>query len=86
VEKGPQSTLHGRSALNGGISTFQKMPTDTLGLEVRAGLGDHGQRLAQAVANLPVNETFGLRIGALQRQRDGFLKNTQGGTYNNVDG
>lgn len=86
VEKGPQSTLHGRSALNGGISTFQKMPTGTLGLEVRAGLGDHGQRLAQAVANLPVNEKFGLRIGALQRKRDGFLKNTQGGTYNNVDG
>ncbi len=86
VEKGPQSTLHGRSALNGGISTFQKMPTDTLGFEVRAGLGDHGQRLAQAVANLPVNESFGLRIGVLKRQRDGFLKNTQGGTYNNVDG
>lgn len=86
VEKGPQSTLHGRSALNGGISTFQKMPTDALGLEVRAGLGDHGQRLAQAVANIPVGETFGLRVGALKRQRDGFLKNTQGGTYNKVDG
>lgn len=86
VEKGPQSTLHGRSALNGGISTFQKMPTETLGLEVRGGFGDHGQSLAQAIANLPISQTFGLRVGAMSRKRDGFLKNTQGGTYNNIDG
>ena len=56
VEKGPQSTLHGRSALNGGISIFQKMPGDTLGLEAKAGVGDHGQRLLQAVVNIPVSD------------------------------
>lgn len=86
VEKGPQSTLHGRSALNGGISIFQKMPGDTLGLEAKAGVGDHGQRLLQAVVNIPVSDSFGVRFGALKRQRDGFLEDTKGGTYNSVDG
>ena len=31
VERGPQSTLHGRSALNGGISVYQQMPKRDFG-------------------------------------------------------
>ncbi|WP_421739469.1 TonB-dependent receptor [Caulobacter sp.] len=86
VEKGPQSTLHGRSALNGGISVFQKMPTRTRGLEVKGGVGDYGYRQAQVVANLPVTDAFGVRVGALIHKQDGFLKDSDGsGSYNNVD-
>lgn len=85
VEKGPQSTLHGRSALNGGISTYQKMPTDDLGFEGRIGFGDYGQQLIHAIANIPVNDKFAVRFGALTRQRDGYLENVDGGTYGDVD-
>lgn len=83
VEKGPQSTLHGRSALNGGVSIFQKRPTDELGVEVKGGLGTYNYYHAQAVVNVPLGDTAGIRLGALKRKRDGFVKDTDGsGSYN----
>jgi outer membrane receptor protein involved in Fe transport len=86
VERGPQSTLHGRSALNGGISVFQKMPSDTFGTEFKAGVGDHNYTLLQGVINVPVNDVFGVRFGALLHKQDGFVKDTQSeNTYNNIN-
>lgn len=86
VEKGPQSTLHGRSALNGGVSIFQKRPTDDLSLELKGGLGNYNYVSAQGVANVPVSDTLAIRVGALYRKRDGFVKDSDGdGTYNAVN-
>lgn len=86
VERGPQSTLHGRSALNGGISVYQQMPKRDFGIEFKGGFGDRGFVLGQGVINIPVSETFGLRLGALTRQRDGALLDADGeGTYNSVN-
>ena len=83
VEKGPQSTLHGRSALNGGVSIFQKRPTDELGFEAKGGLGNYNYYQAQAVVNAPLSDTAGIRFGALKRKRDGFVKDSDGsGSYN----
>lgn len=85
VEKGPQSTLHGRSALNGGISTYQKMPGAERSFEGRIGFGDYGHSLFHVIANLPINDDLGIRLGALKRQRDGYLKDTEGGSFSGVD-
>ncbi|MFV0477469.1 MAG: TonB-dependent receptor [Parahaliea sp.] len=86
VEKGPQSTLHGRSALNGGVSIFHKTPTDKLDFEIQGGAGDYDYRHLQAVINVPVRDTFALRIGALMRKRDGFVEDIDGDdSYNNID-
>lgn len=86
VEKGPQSTLHGRSALNGGVSIFQKRPTADLGVELKGGLGNYNYVHVQGVANVPVNDTLGVRFGALLRKRDGFVDDSDGsGTYNAVN-
>lgn len=86
VEKGPQSTLHGRSALSGGISIFHKRPTDQFGVEVKGGLGNYAYVSGQAVVNLPVSDSFAIRFGALARKRDGFVKDSIGsGTYNAVN-
>ncbi|MDX3884351.1 MAG: TonB-dependent receptor [Sphingomonas sp.] len=86
VEKGPQSTLHGRSALNGGVSIFQKRPTDDLSVELKAGGGNYDYYSLQGVVNLPVSDTLGIRFGALKRKRDGFVKDSDGsGTYNALD-
>ena len=83
VEKGPQSTLHGRSALNGGVSIFQRRPTDTLGFEAKGGLGNYNYRHIQAVLNVPVSDTLAIRVGALARKRDGFVKDVDGAhSYN----
>lgn len=86
VEKGPQSTLHGRSALNGGVSLFHKLPGEELGLEVKGGAGDYDYRHIQAVANVPVSDSFGVRFGALMRERDGYVEDIgSAGTYNAID-
>lgn len=86
VEKGPQSTLHGRSALNGGISTFQKLPTRDLSAEFKGGIGNYGYRQAQGVVNLPLTATLGLRMGALMHKRDGFVQdNITGDSYNKIN-
>jgi iron complex outermembrane receptor protein len=83
VEKGPQSTLHGRSALNGGVSIFQKRPTDLFSLEARGSLGTYHYYSGQVVINAPVGETLALRMGALVRKRAGFVKDSDGdGSYN----
>ena len=86
VEKGPQSTLHGRSALNGGISTFQKMPNSEFGAEYKLGVGDHNYGLVQGVINAPISDDFGVRLAALIHKQDGYVKDAEtGDTYNNVD-
>lgn len=86
VEKGPQSTLHGRSALNGGVSIFQKRPTDDLSVEVKGGAGNYNYYSLQGVVNLPISETLAIRFGALKRKRDGFVDDSDGsGTYNAVN-
>ncbi len=83
VEKGPQSTLHGRSALNGGVSIYQNTAADEFGFETKGGLGNYNYRHAQAVVNVPLGETFAVRLGALAKQRDGFVKDAlDGSSYN----
>lgn len=74
VEKGPQSTLHGRSALNGGVSIFHNLPTDEFSAEFKGGIGDYNYRHAQGVVNIPVSDTLAIRFGALTRERDGFIE------------
>lgn len=86
VEKGPQSTLHGRSALNGGVSIFQKRPTDEFSVELKGGLGNYDYQSYQGVVNVPVSDTLGFRAGALKRKRDGFVKDNDGeGSYNAIN-
>lgn len=86
VEKGPQSTLHGRSALNGGVSMFQKRATDEFSVEARGGIGNYDFRLIQGVVNVPLTDTLAIRFGGSLRQRDGFVKDIYGGpSYNGVN-
>lgn len=86
VEKGPQSTLHGRSALSGAVSIFQKRPTDKLGAEFLGGLGNYDYKHVQGIANIPLSDTLAVRFGAMLRKRDGFVKDSDGsGSFNAVD-
>ncbi|WP_307002518.1 TonB-dependent receptor [Sphingomonas sp. SORGH_AS_0879] len=86
VERGPQSTLHGRSALNGGVSIYQKRAGDTLGFEGKIAGGNYNYWSAQGVVNLPLSDTLAIRVGALARKRDGFVSDAQfDRTYNAVN-
>lgn len=86
VEKGPQSTLHGRSALNGGISIYQKRAQPEFGAEAKLAAGSYDYRQLDGVVNFPVGDSLALRLGARLRKRDGFVKDSDGeGSYNALD-
>ncbi|MGC4028431.1 MAG: TonB-dependent receptor [Steroidobacteraceae bacterium] len=86
IDRGPQSTLHGRSALNGSVSIFQNRAN--LGrreLQVQGGIGDYDYRRYAAIANIPLSDNFGIRVGAQHKERDGFVKDTDGGSFNAIN-
>ena len=75
VLKGPQGVLFGRNATGGAIRIITKEVTDELEGTVSLGAGNYGMRQARGVVNIPVSDTFGLRISAQTRERDGFKEN-----------
>jgi len=80
VVKGPQSTLYGRSAMTGAINIVQnKADPDSTSARLRLEAGGQGWRRVDAMANLPLGETMGLRLAAVSRHRDGDVTNLLGG-------
>lgn len=75
VLKGPQGTLFGRNSTGGAVLLVPRKPTDALEGYVEASVGDYDLRRFQAVVNVPLAETFKVRLGVDRNRRDGYLKN-----------
>jgi iron complex outermembrane receptor protein len=75
VLKGPQGTLFGRNVTGGAVLLVPQKPTGKFEGYVEGSLGDYDMRRIQAVVNLPVGETFRLRLGLDRQTRDGYLQN-----------
>jgi iron complex outermembrane receptor protein len=87
VAKGPQSTLFGRGALIGAVNLIQNR-ADLTGFEgmARVSGGDLGYFMAEGFANVPLSDTFGVRLAGRVRQRDGYVDNVLGGEdFNSID-
>src|SRR6476661_5156047 len=80
ISKGPQSTLYGRGALIGAINIVQAKPdlNDAFGM-VRGAYGNYDYWLGEAMLNVPVSSTLGLRIAGRYKHRDGYVENLLGG-------
>ena len=80
VVKGPQGTLFGRNASAGAIAIHTARPdtTEQSG-SVLVGFGDEGQQKYEAIFNLPLSETFAIRLGAKHDARDGLYENSTNG-------
>lgn len=78
VLKGPQGTLFGRNTTGGAVLIVPKRPTDKLEGYVEGTIGDYGQRRVEAVLNIPLADTFKVRLGIDRNKRDGYLKNRSG--------
>lgn len=87
VAKGPQSTLYGRGALIGAVNVIQaKADPGAFDAAARLELGDYGYRQGEAMVNLPLSDTVGLRVAGRLRQRDGYVENALGGEdFQSVD-
>ena len=88
VLRGPQGTLFGRNTVGGAIQIVTNKPSlDSFDGKVTATVGRFSRRDATAVLNLPVGETFGFRVAALTRSRDGYVTNVLSGRdLGDVDG
>ncbi|MEO6092613.1 MAG: TonB-dependent receptor [Novosphingobium sp.] len=75
VLKGPQGTLFGRNVTGGAVLLVPRKPTDKLEGYVEGSAGDYGMWRAQAVLNIPLADTFKVRLGFDHMKRDGYLKN-----------
>ena len=75
VLKGPQGTLFGRNVTGGAVLLVPKKPTDKLEGYVEGSAGDYGMYRLQGVLNVPLNDTFKVRLGVDHMKRDGYLKN-----------
>jgi iron complex outermembrane receptor protein len=75
VLKGSQGTLFGRNTTGGAVLLVPQKPTDRLEGYVEGSIGNYDMRRGQAVLNIPLAETFKVRLGIDRQTRDGFLKN-----------
>ena len=78
VLKGPQGTLFGRNTTGGAILLVPQKPTGELEGYVQGSLGNHDLRRVEAVLNVPLSDTFHVRLGVDRNKRDGYLINHSG--------
>jgi iron complex outermembrane receptor protein len=75
VLKGPQGTLFGRNTTGGAVLLVPHKPTDKLEGYVEGSYGNYDMKRVQAVANIPLSDTFKVRLGVDRLVRDGYLIN-----------
>lgn len=75
ILKGPQGTLQGRNSTGGAVLLVPRKPTDALEGYVEGSIGNYDMRRFQGVLNVPLAETFKVRLGVDRMVRDGYLKN-----------
>ena len=87
VLRGPQGTLFGRNTIGGAVQVFSNRPRfDKLAGSISAGVGDYGRYEVQGVLNVPLSDSFAVRVAGIRRQRDGYVHNiTTGVDQANVD-
>ena len=76
VLRGPQGTLYGRNATAGVVNMIPNLPGPDHEALLKGEIGNFGSRRGQAMINLPLTDTFGLRAAGSFTKRDGFDHNS----------
>ncbi|MCW1401704.1 TonB-dependent receptor [Novosphingobium sp. MW5] len=88
VLKGPQGTLFGRNTTGGAILLVPKRPTSEFGGYLEGTYGNYDQKRVQGALNIPLAETFKVRLSFDRNERDGYMRNRSGigpADYNDVN-
>ncbi len=87
ISKGPQSTLYGRGALIGAVNLVQaKADPSVMKAASKVEVGNYGYAMVEGMLNMPVSDTFAVRVAARLKARDGFVENLLGGKdFNSTD-
>lgn len=80
IERGPQTSLFGRSALLGAVNIVDnRADPSRLDWSLHLEGGDYAYGEAEGMANLPLGRDLALRMAGRYRRRDGFVDNALGG-------
>ena len=84
VLRGPQGTLFGRNATGGAINMVTRMP-DFEGVNGFIDLegGDYSHRRVKGAVNIPLTDSFAIRLAGMDLVRDGYVKNVAYGQQGN---
>ncbi|MGP8034059.1 MAG: TonB-dependent receptor [Steroidobacteraceae bacterium] len=73
ILRGSQGTLFGRDNTGGSILLLTHRPDlDGPAAELATSVGDYGEFMGRAIANVPLSSTFGLRFAFQSNDREGF--------------
>ncbi|MGE4430357.1 MAG: TonB-dependent receptor [Sphingobium sp.] len=75
VLKGPQGVLFGRNAAAGAIRVITNEVSNQAEGMFKVGYGNYDHLMVQAMGNMPISDTFGIRIAGMTDQHDGFATN-----------
>lgn len=75
VLKGPQGVLFGRNASAGAIRVITNDVSDSAEGLFKVGYGNYNHLTVQAMGNVPISDSFGIRISGLTDRHDGFATN-----------
>jgi iron complex outermembrane recepter protein len=76
VLRGPQGILFGRNTTGGAITVHMREPGEKLGGYAEAGYGSYDAKLLRAGIDLPVSDSFGLKVSGYWQEDDGWVRNT----------
>ena len=76
ILRGPQGTLYGRNATGGSVNVITNKPNlEAVDAFVDAEVGDYEHRRYKGMVNLPLGDSFGVRVAGYTLDRDGYTKN-----------
>ena len=79
VLKGPQGTLYGRNTFGGAINLITRKPDlDEAGGNVALTLARFGTVRTEGAINMPLSDSFALRVAGVQKRSDGWIENISG--------
>lgn len=77
--RGPQGTLYGRNTFAGALNVFTNTPDlDEYSAGIEASYQRFDRIRGEGFVNMPVSDTFGLRVAAYYDKSDGYIKNLAG--------
>jgi iron complex outermembrane receptor protein len=78
VLRGPQGTLFGKNTTAGALVLTLKKPSETHEGYIEVGLGSYQERYGKLAVNIPVSDSFAMRLAVNTIKNDGYSEDVSG--------